>query len=151
VFAFLRGGNSLSVGTRDAQLLPECARAVGLRVWDDRRHVSLFVPEGPGRRTLENLRDNGRVAIAVSHPPDHRSLQIKGQLLSLSPVGAEDAKFVSAYVRQLAQVLDLLGLPSHIVERVNHAPCQRADLRVEELYQQTPGPGAGSVLDRRGP
>lgn len=151
LLAFLEGGNSLSVGTRDAQLLPECARAIGLRVWNDRRHLSLFIPEGPGRRTLENLRDNGKLAIGVSFPPDHRTLQIKGQLVAMEAATSEDSAFVNQYVTQLAAVLDTVGLPVHIVERVNRHPCQRVDVLVQELYRQTPGPGAGSALDGRGP
>jgi hypothetical protein len=151
VFAFLAGGKSLVVGTRDAQLVPEVARAVGLRVGPDRLHLSVFLPDAAAARTLHNLRENGRIAIAISNPPDHRSLQLKGQVTGLRPATEEDAAAVLAYVGQVSQVLDVLGLPAHLVARINCLPCTRAEVRVEEIFLQTPGPGAGSALGSRAP
>lgn len=151
VFAFLTGGKSMVVGTRDAQLVPEATRAVGLRAWPDRRHVSIFLPDVAAARALQNLRDNGRIAIALSNPPDHRSLQLKGRVTALTPCTEEEAAAVRAYVSEVAQVLDVIGLPAHLVSRINCLPCTRADVRVEEIFLQTPGPGAGSPLGGRAP
>jgi hypothetical protein len=151
VFAFLAGGKSIVVGSRDAQLLPECARAVGLRAWPDRRHVSVFLPLATSARTLENLRDNGRIAITVSNPPDHRTVQLKGTLHALAPASEEDVEAVRAYIAQVAAVLDVLGMPAQLVSRINGLPCVRADVRVGELFLQTPGPGAGMALGERAP
>lgn len=152
VLSFLRGGKSLVIGTRDRDLLAESGRAVGLRVADeDRQHVSVFLPGPGGDRTLANLRDNGRIAIGLSHPPDHRSLQLKGRVVTLTQASDEDLAFVRGYIAELAQVLDVVGLPARVVARVNYLPCFRADVRVEEIYLQTPGPDAGSVLGGRAP
>lgn len=151
VFAFLSGGKSLVVGTRDKDLLPEAARAVGLRPAADREHVTVFLPELIAARTVANLRDNGRIAIGLSHPPDHRSLQLKGRVTALSPASEEDLAFVRAYIQELSVVLDAIGLPAHVVSRVSYQPCLRADVRVEEIYLQTPGPDAGSALGGRAP
>ena len=153
VLAFLRGGKSLVIGTRDEQLLSECARAVGLRAsaTGDRQHVSVFLAEPSSQRTLANLRDNGRIAIGLSHPPDHRSLQLKGRVTALVPATEDDLAFVKSYVAELAAVLDVVGVPARIIHRVNYLPCIRADVRVEEIYLQTPGPDAGSALGARVP
>jgi hypothetical protein len=151
VLTFLSGGKSIVVGTRDAQLVPECTRAVGLRVAADRRHVQLLLPEATAARCQQNLRDNGRIAITVGNPLDHRTLQLKGQLTALGPASEEDALFVREYVAQLAQVLEVIGIPEHLIARVNCLPCARAEVRVDEIYLQTPGPGAGSALAGRAP
>ena len=151
VFAFLAGGKSVVVGTRDARLEPEVTRAVGLRADPDRRHVSVFLAAATAERTLRNLRDNGRIAIAVSNPPDHRALQLKGALADLRAATEEDAAAVLAYVAQVSQVLDVLGLPARLVSRLNCLPCTRAYVRVDEIFLQTPGPGAGSALGSRAP
>jgi hypothetical protein len=109
------------------------------------------LPDATGARALQNLRDNGRIAIALSNPPDHRSVQLKGQVIELVPGSEEDALAVRAYVAQVAQVLDVLGLPAHLVSRINCLPCTRAEVRVDEIFLQTPGPGAGSALGSRAP
>jgi hypothetical protein len=152
VLSFLRGGKSLVIGTRDQDLLAESGRAVGIRASaEDRQHVSLFLPQPGGERTLANLRANGRIAIGLSHPPDHRSLQLKGRVVTLTEASEDDLVFVRAYIGELSQVLDVVGLPARVVARVNYQPCLRADVRVEEIYLQTPGPDAGSVLGGRAP
>jgi hypothetical protein len=151
VLAFLQGGKSLVIGTCDRDLLAECARGVGLRSGADREHVSVFLPGPSAARTLANLRDNGRIAIGLSHPPDHRSLQLKGRLTALEPATDEDLAFVRGYMAELAAVLDVIGLPARVVSRINYQPCFRADVRVEEIYLQTPGPDSGSLLGGRAP
>ena len=151
VLAFLHGGKSLVIGTRDKDLVSECARAVGLRAAPDRRHVSVFLSQPSSQRTLANLRDNGRIAIGLSHPPDHRSLQLKGSVTALVPATDEELTFVKAYVAELAAVLDVVGVPARIIQRVNYLPCVKAEVRVEEIYLQTPGPDAGTALGARTP
>jgi hypothetical protein len=146
VFAFLTGGKSLVIGTCDKDLIPESARAVALSVAPDRKHVSVFLPEAVCDRTLANLRANGAIAIGVSHPPDHRSLQLKGVLRKLAPASAEDLVFVQSYLHELSVLLDLVGLPANVVERLNYRPCVRAEIVVEALFIQTPGPEAGRPL-----
>jgi hypothetical protein len=146
VFAFLTGGKSLVIGTCDKDLVPECARAVALAVAPDRKHVSVFLPEVVCGRTLDNLRESGRIAIGVSHPPDHRSLQLKGTLSKIEPASSEDLAFVRSYLHELSLLLDMVGLPANIVERLNYEPCLRAEVAVETIFLQTPGPDAGRLL-----
>jgi hypothetical protein len=146
VFAFLTGGKSLVIGTCDKDLVPECARAVALAVAPDRKHVSVFLPEVVCGRTLDNLRANGCIAIGVSHPPDHRSLQLKGTLRKIEPASGADLAFVQSYLHELSLLLDMVGLPANIVERLNYEPCLRAEVAVEAIFLQTPGPDAGRPL-----
>jgi len=146
VFAFLSGGKSLVIGTCNKELVPESARAVGLRVGPDRQHVSVFLPEVVCARTLENLREGGRIAIGVSHPPDHRSLQLKGKVRGLMQATPADLAFVEGYLHELSALLDMVGLPANLIERLNYRPCVRAEVEVEGIFLQTPGPDAGRAL-----
>lgn len=146
VCAFLTGGKSLIIGTCDKDLVPECARAVALEVAPDRKHVSVYLPEVVCGRTFENLRANGSIAIGISHPPDHRSLQLKGSLRKIELATSAQLSFVQKYLHELSLSLDLVGLPANIVERLNYEPCMRADVAVEAIFLQTPGPDAGRAL-----
>jgi hypothetical protein len=146
VFGFLTGGKSLVIGTCDKDLVPECVRAVALECAPDRKHVSVFLPEVVCGRTLDNLRANGSIAIGISNPPDHRSLQLKGTLIKLAPATPDELTFVQRYLHELGQLLDLVGLPANIVERLNYQPCVRAEVAVEAIFLQTPGPDAGRAL-----
>lgn len=144
VLESLRGGLSLLVASCDAQGRPVCSRAVGLRIWDDREHATLFLPLGTAQPTSDNLLVRPRVAFVMSRPHDYRTIQMKGIALSVHEANATDRSLVSAFVARFADLVDGLGVPRQIALRVNHWPCLAIDVGVDEVFMQTPGPGAGA-------
>jgi hypothetical protein len=53
---------------------------------------------------------------------------------------------VDRYRAALADVLSVLGVPPRTLLRISHWPCTAARFRVESVFVQTPGPGAGDRL-----
>lgn len=143
---FLESGVSILVGTRDARLLPEAVRAFGARVGAAGEELTVFVPQAVGAVTAANARDNGRIAVLFSRPSDHRSLQVTGRVQSTVPGDDADRAVVDRYRCELAQALAGVGLPPRLTLRAAHWPCHAIRLRVEAIYVQTPGPGAGAPL-----
>jgi hypothetical protein len=148
--AFLQSGLSMVVGTRDADLRPEVARAVGLRVEADGAEATVFVPVSTGADTLANLEANGRIALTCSRPADHRTLQLKGGVLEIRAADERDRGDIERYRQDFAEVLGYVGVPPRLTGRVQAWPCHAVRFRVEALFQQTPGPGAGVALGRSG-
>jgi hypothetical protein len=148
--AFLESGISVLVGTRDALLCPESSRAFGARVEPGREEVTVFMPPAFSTRSFENLRDNGRIAVCFSRPLDHRSIQLKGQVLELRECGAEDRPALERYARLAAQTFAEIGIPRRVMARLAFWPCRAVRFRVESVFVQTPGPGAGDPLGRAG-
>ena len=142
---FLESGVSILVGTRDTRLFPEAVRAVGARVEPGGREVTVLFPEAVGRASAENLRENGRIAVCFSRV-DHRSIQLKGRLVELREGDAADREVVERYRSAWAESLAFIGLPPRLTFRVSHWPCHAARFRVESIFVQTPGPGAGDPL-----
>ena len=143
---FIQSGVSIQLGTRDARLVPDCIRLVGARVEPGRDEVTVFVPCGTGAKSIANLKDNGRIAVCFSRPADHRSIQIKGRAISLEEAASLDRAIVDRYRAALADVLAVLGLPPRTLLRMNHWPCTATRFKVESVFVQTPGPGAGDRL-----
>ena len=143
---FLESGVSILVGTRDAELRPDCLRAIGARVGGKGQELSVFLPDGTIGRNLDHLRDNGRVAVCFSRPLDHRSMQLKGRVLSLAAADDSDRPWIDRYRNAFAQELAFLGLPQRVTYRMAHWPCWRLRFAVESIFVQTPGPGAGQPL-----
>ena len=140
---FLQSGISILVGTRDAFLVPSCARGVGVRVEPGGDEVTLFVPVATGAATIANLENNGRLAVTFSRPVDHRSVQLKGRAVEIREAAADERGAVESYRLAYAATLGYIGLPPQLMARVRNWPCHALRLRVEALYQQTPGPDAG--------
>ena len=147
---FFESGVSLLVGTRDARLLPENTRAMGLRVESGGRELTLFLPVASAERTLANLRDNGRLAVCASRAEDHRSIQVKGRLLEIRAARDAERAIVERYRKLIAASWGFLGMPTHLTFELSCWPCHAAKLCIESIFEQTPGPGAGAPLQRPG-
>ncbi len=145
---FLQSGLSILCGTRSDRLLPEACRAVGARVDAGGSELTVFLPVATAECTVANLRDNGRLAVCFSRAIDHRSVQVKGRVLTIADASEEDRREVLRYRRALAGAWAEIGIPPRITLRMAHWPCHAVRLRAEAVFNQTPGPGAGSVLGR---
>jgi hypothetical protein len=147
---FLESGVSVLVGTRDRLLVPEAARGFGLRVESGGRELAVFVPHVWGRRTVANLRDNGRIAVSAARPIDHRSVQAKGAVVEIRDGEAADLAAIERYRELLVADFAAYGYPPRILLRFTAWPCHVVRFAVEALYEQTPGPRAGDPLAAAG-
>ena len=150
--AFLERGVSVMVGTRDADLVPELVRAWGPRISRDGRTVSLCVARAGGARTIANLRDNGRLAVTCALPVDSHAVQFWARCLGTGPANREDLSAVQAHRDAFARSNESIGVPRPFVEalwqrELAGSPAMvRIRFAVEQIFNQTPGPGAGSQL-----
>jgi hypothetical protein len=142
---FLESGISIQVGSRDARLVPEVARALGARVEAGGRELIVFLPVATAERTLANVRDNGRLA-AVFSAIDHRSYQIKGRWKGVRDAGEDDRRRIERYRAALAQIYGAVGMPPRLTYRIRHWPAHAVRMEIESIFLQTPGPGAGAAL-----
>lgn len=146
---FLQSGISVLVGTRDRDLLPECIRGVGARVAAGGTELTVFVPAATASRTLQNVADNGRIAVCFGRPRDHRTIQIKGAVLAVADADDDgDRACIERWREGIARELGWVGVPGGIVRRIAHWPACAIRLQVEAVFEQTPGPGAGDPLRR---
>lgn len=144
--AFAESGTSVLVGTRDADLRADAVRGVGVRVWPDRCGLTVFMPVATSARTAANLRDNGQLAVTLSRPADHRTVQIKGTVRDVREARADERAFVEAYRRTLTAALLRVGMAAELTARLTCWPAIAAELEIAEAFQQTPGPDAGMRL-----
>lgn len=142
----LRTGVSIVVGTRDASLVPECTRAWGIRLNKDKRSVTIFLTETVSRKTLQNLRENGQIAISCARPTDHMACQLKGRMRAIRPAGARDRECCNRWGHEFRGELIAIGVPAHLFDALIRDPALAVDIDVTDVFHQTPGPGAGEKL-----
>ncbi len=146
VTEFLDGGVSILVGSVDEHGRPECTRGMGVEVDGDAGRLTVYVPIVGADRTLANLGLGRRIAITFSRPYDNRTCQVKGRVRATSPASAEDVarqqRWFAAYVEQLA----IVGIARAATRRWRITPSVAVEVEVDELFEQTPGPGAGKRI-----
>ncbi len=143
---FLQQGVAIHIGTRSERFEPNGARAVALRVEEDREHVIAYVPAIAAPRLLRDLEGNGHGAVTVARPIDDRAAQVKGLFVSSWHATDEERPLVQAQWERCLGRLEVIGIPQ--VAAANWAvwPCIAIRLRVNAVFDQTPGPRAGEAV-----
>jgi hypothetical protein len=140
-------GNVACCGTRDVQLVPHLHRVSGWRVGADRASLECLVPELFGEHLIDSLEDNGRIAVTVEEFPSHETYQFKGRYVSHRSPAAEDRKtWEVCRERFVRAVRRMLPVPEELLRLWVLEPRFVVSFKVEEIYLQTPGPGAGTRL-----
>lgn len=148
VVEVLEGPSVMQVATRSAELWPSHAWAWGAVVHEDRQTVTFFVSEKRAQRILSDAADNGRIALTFGHA-SHEAYQLKGIFVSSRPATDDDYERMEAFRRELCVGLAQLW-PEETVKSLvlgwAYRPSVAVTFRVEDVYLQTPGPGAGERL-----
>ena len=149
VVEILHGPSYVQVGSRDDALRPAHTMAVGAVVHDDRQTVTVFVPAARSERVLRDLAANGRIAVGVALA-SHEAYQVKGTYVSSRPTDDADRARQEAYRAALLQSAIEAGYPEALARPFclgfAYAPGVAITFRAEEVFLQTPGPGAGTLL-----
>jgi hypothetical protein len=149
VVEVLHGPAFMQIGTRDEALRPAHTFAVGAMVHEDRRTVTVFVPAARSGRVLRDLTENGRIALGVALA-SHEAYQLKGTYLSSRPTDDADRARQGVYRSALLASALAAGFPDAIARPLTlglaHTPGVAITFRAAEVFLQTPGPGAGTLL-----
>jgi hypothetical protein len=147
--AFLHSGCALLVGTIGADGLPRACRAWGLSVVDAGSAVIRVLVEDDDPVTLKNLRDDGRVAVTATSVRTHRSIQFKGRVVSTERPTAEDEARREHYTKLfLTDINDSHRYSPEMLARWARQHVVACVVELAASFDQTPGPSAGSVIDK---
>lgn len=147
--AFMGGGVSMHAASRDAANVPSLSRPLGCRVSADRTRVTVFLLASHSGAMLADFRANGRIAVVVTLPSTHRTIQLKGEDAAVEPLRDGDhiliARTREAFMRDLEAMGYHRSLPETLLEG------QRGDVvavgfTICAAFTQTPGPTAGAPL-----
>jgi hypothetical protein len=144
--AFLESGVSIVVATRDGELSPDGAAGMAVRVHADRSHLTVFLYEEAARRVLRNLKSHPEIALDLDLPTTHRACQVKGLYVSSRRAKAAERAEVERQGEAFAADLEAIGIPRVMLAGWKTWPCTAIEVRVTQLFEQTPGPGAGEPL-----
>jgi hypothetical protein len=144
--AFLDGGLWAHGGTRDRENVPTSHQVFGAKVSGDREHITVFIPHQWTEGLRENLADNGRFAVTLGLSSSHETYQLKGPCTEVREAGPADFAVQGAWLDAVIDDFRKIGEPEEKLRGLRMMkirPCLAITLRVEDLFTQTPGPGAG--------
>lgn len=144
---FLEQGLAIHIGSRDSALRPNGCRVTAVRVEDQGRNLVAYLPKAATSAVLDDLRSNRQAAVSFARPTDDRAVQVKGEFISERDADPSEETFVLGQWQSLLKELDLIGLAALTSTSAWLMwPCVAVTIRVTNVFSQTPGPEAGSVL-----
>ncbi len=136
------------LGTADAMAVPDATRAVGVAALDSRRLRVLISPEA--RTARANAVVGSRAAVSVSDITTYRTVQWKGRVVSAGEERTPgDLALLHRHVEAFCEASARVGIPSTLAARLFPLDVVPLVVEVDELYDQTPGPGAGRRIGTR--
>src|SRR4051812_41411625 len=144
--AFLQEGVGIHIATRNAALDPGGARALAVKVEEDGRHVVVYVAQAAAARILPDLEDNGQAAVSFGRPVDDKACQVKGVVITVREAHDEERPVIAAQWDGFLANLEQIGIPRAATRGWITWPAVAIRLRVNALFDQTPGPGAGAQI-----
>jgi hypothetical protein len=141
--------NIAFAAARDRDLVPYGHRVCGWQTDATGTALIAFIPSSTATRLVETLLENGRIAVTFEEVGTHETYQLKGRYLSHRPVNPTEIDVASRTRERLAKaVRSLFGddRQAAAMKASIPTPSLAVEIAVQEVFLQTPGPGAGSRL-----
>lgn len=158
IIRFLEGATIGYAGTRDDKLVPQIYQVSGWIVGPDRQTITCLIPDDHSKTLIRSLEDNGRLALLVvgsttgpkaSKPPSpavdaHECYQFKGDFVGSRPAADADIPVADQTRKGFQELfMPLFGFSEEGSAAYIRKPGVAVTFRVREIFDQTPGPGAG--------
>jgi hypothetical protein len=142
----VESGAGLVVGTVSADGVPRVDRAWAASVVDAEQRRIRFVMSADDPAVVDNLQ-SGRVALNGAEVSTYQSVQLKGRPVVVEIPTAADVELAR---RQSDTFFDAVhridGNPMELLRRMLPHEMVAVEMIVEETFDQTPGPAAGTAL-----
>ena len=149
IVELIASGVDVYVATADGQLEPESMVGMGVRVHPDRATVTAYLPEALAGATLANLKESPLITLTMNRPSDHKCVQVKGRAVGIRQSNDVDRELQAIFRAALIEQFELVGVPRSLTRRFVWWPSIAVDVRITDVFAQTPGPGAGEPIPAR--
>jgi hypothetical protein len=144
--AFVEGGQSIHVSTRDQHGQPHGVRGVAARVDADGLHVDVYISDVAYERLKGPLDVSRTAAMVFCRPTDDRACQLKGAFIGARRADPSEQSFAFGQWDGFMASLAGIGISPSLADRWTRWPAQVIRVEVTAIFEQTPGPKAGAQL-----
>ena len=146
---FLQSGISMHAAAVGPGNVPEITRVAGCRIAADGGSVTVYLVESQARALLERLRATRSIAVALTRPISHRTVQLKGVDARVHAPRPEDLADIDRQVAAFDAELRSIGFPDRFgwtLAGGSALGLAAVTFTPTSAFVQTPGPAAGSAL-----
>lgn len=150
VAAFLSGDVMMIAATRDEAMRAHIGRGCGTDFDPDVGDLTLMASATQWPDFCANAKSGAPIALTVCRPDNYRSLQVKGQIVSVTPATDSQMERAQRYLENMLAIMADLGVSRLQLSTVlSNADLVAIRFWPIDLFLQTPGPGAGERMRRK--
>ncbi len=147
---FLGRASIAYAATRDRELWPHFHWLCGWSPEPDASHLTVYVSSPCEGTLIKNVALCPRVAVTVEHIGPHETYQFKGRFAGSRVPDARDRQQAEACTaRAVSAIMEIeqrFAFGAAELRRYLGTPALAVCVALEEIFLQTPGPGAGRRL-----
>jgi hypothetical protein len=145
---FLESGCALIVASVSDDGLPLAGRGWGVTVRPDAPGEIRLLLDAEDHAMRANLHAGAQIAITACAVPTLRSQQLKGRVVSLDEASNRDRNRADRYCEAFYQdILQTDGTPRGLTNGFTPARYYACNVAVDDVFDQTPGPTAGTRVE----
>lgn len=134
------------MATRDSEFEANGASGVAVKAHADGTHLTVFLYSEAASEMLRNLETHPEMAVLCERPTDHRACQMKGVFESSRQARRPERAEIDRQFEGFLAELEGIGIPRVLSRNFKTWPAMAIQMRVTQLFEQTPGPGAGEPM-----
>ena len=142
----LEPGRSVLLSAVDSKGFPACCRGVAVDSGDGFATLTAYVPVATSRDVIANIASTRRLAVSITKIIDHNSVQVKGTATNVRLAREDEKDLLETRFLAFADALAEVGLPRRVTRAITHWPAFAVEMKVEQVFEQTPGPKAGNPM-----
>ena len=121
-------------------------RVLGSKVNSDGDSFTCFIPKTVADKLVSYLETCNKAAACMGTLPSHEAYQFKGTCTSVRVADDGELTSMQAYIDKMSAFVKPFGIPEELFEDFVVDPSIAVTVKVEEIYESTPGPGAGKLI-----
>lgn len=148
IIKFLSGPVICSLATANAEQRPTFTRSFLITAESGKKLLQVFFPKIMSVRPLADIQANSRVAVGAVDFSNFQSRQFKGKAVGQAEASPAELEQIRNAINSLAPMFGQFfgpgseaGWRSYITD-----PSLKITVELEEIYNQTPGPGTGGRI-----
>lgn len=146
---FLQSPVAIDVAGSNPSNRPSLARGLGCRVLAGGRQCCIFLSRHRSQALLDDLRIRPQLAAVFCLPSTEQAVQIKGVVSDIRRLTVEEQSILEACHQGFAAEIAQIGYSAEFAAHYRYTgECVSLIVTPTDIYEQTPGPLAGSRLTR---
>jgi hypothetical protein len=143
---FIHGNTFIYIGARNEKKQTTVNRVLGAKVNSDADSFTCFIPKAVADKLVSYLETCNKAAVIMGTLPSNEAFQFKGTCTSIRVANDGELAYMQVYLDKMSAHGKQFGIPEELFGDFVVDPSIAVTLKVEEIYDSTPGPGAGKLI-----